>query len=70
MDEKDLDAARRNLTSDPKGKGRLSSLEQLASLDSMEGIAQAEPTPVPPLLRYVPKGALIHAVYPGLLVAL
>ncbi len=70
MDEKDFDAARRNLTSDPKGKGRLTSLEQLASLDSMEGIAQAEPTPVPPLLRYVPKGALIHAVYPGLLVAL
>lgn len=70
MDEKDLDAARRTLTSDPKNGGRFSSLEQLASLDSMEGIAQAEPTPVPPFLRYVPKGALIHAVYPGLLVAL
>lgn len=70
MDEKNLEAARRNLTSNPKGDNRLSSLEQLASLDSMEGIAQAEPTPVPPFLRYAPKGALIHAIYPGLLVAL
>jgi len=70
MDEKDLEAARRNLTSNKTGSGRLSSLEQLASLDSMEGIAQAEPSPVPAFLRYVPKGALIHAVYPGLLVAL
>lgn len=70
MDEKDIDAARRNLISNPKSDGRFSSLEQLASLDSMEGIAQAEPTPVPPFLRFVPKGALIHAVYPGLLVAL
>lgn len=70
MDEKDFDNARRSLTSNPKGDSRLSSLEQLASLDSMEGIAQAEPTPVPPFLRYVPKGALIHAIYPGLLVAL
>ncbi len=70
MEEKDLDVARRKLMSDPKSGGRLSSLEQLASLDSMEGIAQAEPTPVPPFLRYVPKAALIHAVYPGVLVAL
>lgn len=72
MEERDLEAARRNLTA-PQGKGsvrRATSLEQLASLDSMEGIAQAETSPVPPLLRYVPKGALLHAIYPGLLVAL
>ena len=72
MDERDLDAARRNLSAEhgTNAVKRLTSLEQLASLDSMEGIAQAEPTPVPALLRYVPKGALLHAVYPGLLVAL
>lgn len=72
MEEKDLESARRNLTAahGTNAVKRLTSLEQLASLDSMEGIAQAEPSPVPALLRYVPKGALIHAVYPGLLVAL
>lgn len=72
MDERDLDVARRNLSAEHgvDAMKRLTSLEQLASLDSMEGIVQAEPTPVPALLRYVPKGALLHAVYPGLLVAL
>lgn len=49
--------------------GRLSSLEQLQSLDSMEGL---EPTgkPLPPLFRHLPRGALINAIYPGVLVAL
>lgn len=72
MDERDLEAARRNLTAEHgvDAVKRLTSLEQLASLDSMEGIAQAEPTPMPLFLRYVPQGALLHAVYPGLLVAL
>jgi uncharacterized integral membrane protein (TIGR00698 family) len=72
MDEQELEAARRNLTA-PQGDGamkRLTSLEQLASLDSMEGIAQAEPTPPPPLFRYLPKGDLLHAIYPGLLVSI
>jgi len=72
MDERDLEVARRNLTAEHgvDAVKRLTSLEQLASLDSMEGIAQAEPTPTPLILRYVPQGALLHAVYPGLLVAL
>ncbi len=70
MEEQDFETGRRDLMSDSKGGGRRSSLEQLASLESMEGIAQAEPSPVPPFFGYVPKGALIHAVYPGLLVAL
>lgn len=47
-----------------------SELDRLESLDSMEGIARAEATPVPALLRYLPRGALLHAVYPGVLVAL
>ena len=52
MEEKDLESARRNLTAahGTNAVKRLTSLEQLASLDSMEGIAQAEPSPVPALL--------------------
>lgn len=49
--------------------GRLSSLEELQSLDSMEGLARAEPTPPPALFAYLPRGALLHAIYPGVLVA-
>jgi uncharacterized integral membrane protein (TIGR00698 family) len=40
-----------------------------ASLDSMEGIAAIEPTPPPHWLLSLPKGKLVHAVYPGLLAA-
>jgi len=72
MDEQELEKARRHLQQ-PSGEGavrRLSSLEQLASLDSMEGIARAEKSPVPAFLRVLPKGDLLHAVYPGVLVAL
>ncbi len=47
-----------------------SELDRLESLDSMEGIARAEASPVPALLRYLPRGALLHAIYPGVLVAL
>jgi uncharacterized integral membrane protein (TIGR00698 family) len=36
----------------------------------MEGITQAEPSPVPAWLRGLPRGALLHAIYPGVLVAL
>src|SRR5262245_43536487 len=45
-------------------------LRRLESLDSMEGITQAEPSAPPRLLMRLPKGALIHAIYPGLLAAL
>jgi len=52
-----------------KGKAPLD-LARLESLDSMEGITRAEPSPTPRLLSYLPRGALLHAIYPGLLVAL
>ena len=52
-------------------RGSPHSLRQLESLESMEGIVRAEPS-VPPsgsLLYRLPKGALVHAVHPGVLVA-
>jgi uncharacterized integral membrane protein (TIGR00698 family) len=39
------------------------------SFDSMEGLAAIEPTAPPPILLRLPRGKLIHAVYPGFLVA-
>jgi uncharacterized integral membrane protein (TIGR00698 family) len=39
------------------------------SFDSMEGLAAIEPSAPPPLLLRLPRGKLIHAVYPGFLVA-
>lgn len=47
-----------------------SELSRLASLDSMEGITRVEPTAPPSILRYIPRGALLHAIYPGVLAAL
>ena len=47
-----------------------SELNRLSSLDSMEGITRAEPSAPPALFRYLPRGALLHAIYPGVLVAL
>lgn len=47
-----------------------SELERLEFLDSMEGITRAEPSAPSSLLRALPQGALIHAVYPGVLAAL
>lgn len=48
----------------------MASLEQLASLDSMEGITQAEVSPPTPFFERFVGGKLIYAVYPGVLVAL
>lgn len=45
-------------------------LERLASLDSMEGIRYVEPSQPSRFFRSIPAGALLHAIYPGLLVAL
>jgi uncharacterized integral membrane protein (TIGR00698 family) len=39
------------------------------SFDSMEGIAAIEPSAPPRLLRSLPQSKLIHAIYPGVLVA-
>ncbi|MGO8833957.1 MAG: YeiH family protein [Roseiarcus sp.] len=39
------------------------------SFDSMEGIAAIETSPPPRLFRSVPRSRLIHAIYPGVLVA-
>ena len=39
------------------------------SFDSMEGIAAIETTSPPHILRSVPRSKLIHAIYPGVLVA-
>lgn len=47
-----------------------SELERLEFLDSMEGITRAEPSAPPRLFAYLPRGALLHAIYPGVLVAL
>lgn len=52
------------------GPVRFGSLAQLQSLDSMEGLVRAETVPAPPLFSRLPQGALVHAVYPGVLVAL
>ena len=40
-----------------------------ASLDSMEGIAAIEPTAPSGWFASLPKGKLLHAIYPGLLAA-
>lgn len=47
-----------------------SELERLEFLDSMEGITRAEPSAPPRFFAYLPRGALLHAIYPGVLVAL
>jgi uncharacterized integral membrane protein (TIGR00698 family) len=47
-----------------------SELERLEFLDSMEGITRVEASAPSPFLLRFPGGALIHAVYPGVLVAL
>ena len=39
------------------------------SFDSMEGVAAIERGAPPRLLRFLPQSRLIHAVYPGVLVA-
>jgi uncharacterized integral membrane protein (TIGR00698 family) len=44
-------------------------ITNFASLDSMEGIAAIEPTAPSCWLGSLPKGKLVHAVYPGLLAA-
>ena len=44
-------------------------LLRLQSLDSMEGITRAEPSAAPSIWSYLPRGALLHAIYPGVLVA-
>ncbi len=45
-------------------------LTRMSSLDSMEGLIHAEPSPPSSLFQRLPGGALIYAVYPGFLVAL
>ncbi len=52
-------------------RGSPHSLKQLESLESMEGIVLVEHSAPSSrsLLSWLPKGALIHAVYPGVLVA-
>lgn len=49
--------------------GRSLSVDQLQSLDSMEGLVLVEETATPQAFARLPKGDLIYAVYPGLLVA-
>ena len=56
--------------SNPHRPLRRSELEQLEYLDSMEGITRAETSAPPSLLSRLPRGALLHAIYPGVLVAL
>ena len=53
---------------DPQMPG--ADLNRLSSLDSMEGIIHAEPSPPPGGFLKFPGGALAFAVYPGFLVAL
>lgn len=56
-------------TKSVRAGGRSLSVDQLESLDSMEGLVLAEETPTPRQFSRLPKGDLIYAVYPGLLVA-
>lgn len=49
--------------------GARGELARLESLDSMEGITRVEPSAPPRLLTRLPQGALLHAIYPGLLAA-
>jgi len=42
---------------------------RMRSLDSLEGITTLEPTLLPGLLARIPGGALVNAVYPGVLAA-
>jgi uncharacterized integral membrane protein (TIGR00698 family) len=49
--------------------GSASEVRRLESLDSMEGITQAEASAPAPWFSYLPRGALVHAIYPGLLAA-
>jgi uncharacterized integral membrane protein (TIGR00698 family) len=53
----------------PGGDGLVSPYDSYASFDSMEGIAAIEPTAPPRSFRFLPRSKLIHAIYPGLLVA-
>jgi uncharacterized integral membrane protein (TIGR00698 family) len=45
------------------------SRSRFESFDSMEGLAASEPSAPPRLLTLMPRGKLIHAIYPGFLVA-
>ncbi len=45
------------------------SRSRFESFDSMEGLAASEPSAPPRLLMLLPRGQLIHAIYPGFLVA-
>ena len=45
------------------------SRSRFESFDSMEGLAASEPTAPPRFLSFLPRGKLIHAIYPGFLVA-
>jgi uncharacterized integral membrane protein (TIGR00698 family) len=45
------------------------SRSRFESFDSMEGLAASEPSAPPRLLTLLPRGKLIHAIYPGFLVA-
>jgi uncharacterized integral membrane protein (TIGR00698 family) len=45
------------------------SRSRFESFDSMEGLAAIEPSPPSRLLSFLPQGKLIHAIYPGFLVA-
>jgi uncharacterized integral membrane protein (TIGR00698 family) len=44
-------------------------LQRMRSLDSMEGLTEVETSRPPQILRRIRYGAFVHAVYPGLLVA-
>lgn len=48
----------------------LSELERIQSFDSMEGIERAEPSSPSKVFLHLPRGKLLYAIYPGVLVAL
>jgi len=53
----------------PYRKRDITSSAYYAALDSMEGIADIEHRPPPHLLERLPFGKLLHATYPGVIVA-
>ena len=51
-------------------KPTITDLSHYESLESMEGLVERQAQPLPRFFRMLPKGRLIHSIYPGALVAL
>src|SRR3954469_13636405 len=50
-------------------RSAINQLRYYESLESMEGLVGAVRPPLPRLLALIPKGRLLHTIYPGVIVA-